>query len=114
MKIFEEYLDKAPDSSSHDAIRQSVIILMGCLAKHLDKDDPKVRYFPNTSFHSFLKARKRKMNPGVITSLKFRNSFQVHPIIVKLLAALSTPSQQVSLKMTVTLKIPTAIISLSL
>jgi hypothetical protein len=35
----------APDSSSHDAIRQSVIILMGCLAKHLEKDDPKVSYY---------------------------------------------------------------------
>ena len=44
LKIFEEFLDMAPDSSSHDAIRQSVIILMGCLAKHLDKDDPKVRF----------------------------------------------------------------------
>ena len=42
--IFEEFLDKAPDSSSHDAIRQSVIILMGCLAKHLDKDDPKASH----------------------------------------------------------------------
>jgi hypothetical protein len=43
--IFQEFLDVAPDSSSHDALRQSVIILMGCLAKHLDKDDPKVRYY---------------------------------------------------------------------
>ena len=32
----------APDTSAHDTIRQSVIILMGCLARHLDKDDPKV------------------------------------------------------------------------
>ncbi|XP_028418070.1 LOW QUALITY PROTEIN: eIF-2-alpha kinase activator GCN1-like, partial [Dendronephthya gigantea] len=60
LEIFEEFFDKAPDSSSHDTIRQSVIILMGCLAKHLDKEDPKV-----------------------------------HPIIDKLLSALSTPSQQV-------------------
>ena len=42
LAIFEDYLDLAPDSSSHDVIRQSVIILMGSLAKHLDKDDPKV------------------------------------------------------------------------
>ncbi|XP_046839578.1 eIF-2-alpha kinase activator GCN1-like isoform X2 [Xenia sp. Carnegie-2017] len=60
LAIFEDYLDMAPDSSSHDVIRQSVIILMGSLAKHLDKDDPKVQ-----------------------------------PIVMKLLSALSTPSQPV-------------------
>ena len=39
----------APDTSAHDTIRQSVIILMGCLARHLDKDDPKVKNpFKNT------------------------------------------------------------------
>ena len=36
-------MDLAPDTSAHDTIRQSVIILMGSLARHLDKDDPKVR-----------------------------------------------------------------------
>ncbi|XP_068678677.1 stalled ribosome sensor GCN1-like [Montipora foliosa] len=43
LPVFEQFLDKAPDSSAHDSIRQSVVILMGCLARHLDKDDPKVR-----------------------------------------------------------------------
>lgn len=41
-------------------MRQSVVVLMGSLAKHLDKSDPKVK-----------------------------------PIVAKLIAALSTPSQQV-------------------
>lgn len=53
-------MDQAPDSSSYDAVRQSVVILMGTLARHLDKDDPRVK-----------------------------------PIIIKLIEALSTPSQQV-------------------
>ena len=42
LPVFEQFLDMAPDTSAHDTIRQSVIILMGCLARHLDKDDPKV------------------------------------------------------------------------
>jgi hypothetical protein len=36
-------LDKAPDSGSFDAIRQSVVILMGSLARHLERDDRKVK-----------------------------------------------------------------------
>lgn len=43
LPIFEDFLDKAPDSSSYDAVRQSVVILMGSLARHLDKDDKKVK-----------------------------------------------------------------------
>lgn len=43
LPIFEEFLDKAPNSSSYDAVRQSVIILMGSLARHLDKDDAKIK-----------------------------------------------------------------------
>lgn len=50
----------APNDASYDAVRQSVVVLMGSLAKHLDKSDPKVK-----------------------------------PIVAKLIAALSTPSQQV-------------------
>lgn len=58
--MFEEFLKNAPNDASYDAVRQSVVILMGSLAKHLDKSDPKVK-----------------------------------PIVGKLIAALSTPSQQV-------------------
>ena len=43
LKIFENFMDVAPDSSAHDTIRQSVVILLGSLAKHLEKTDPKVR-----------------------------------------------------------------------
>ncbi|XP_053558036.1 eIF-2-alpha kinase activator GCN1 [Bombina bombina] len=60
LPVFEEFLKDAPNDASYDAVRQSVVILMGSLAKHLDKDDPKVK-----------------------------------PIVAKLIAALSTPSQQV-------------------
>ena len=45
LPVFEQFLDLAPDTSEHDTIRQAVVILMGCLARHLDKDDPKVRKY---------------------------------------------------------------------
>ncbi|XP_075424511.1 stalled ribosome sensor GCN1 isoform X2 [Ascaphus truei] len=60
LPVFEEFLKHAPNDAGYDAVRQSVVILMGSLAKHLDKSDPKIK-----------------------------------PIVAKLIAALSTPSQQV-------------------
>ena len=36
-------MDDAPKSSNFDSVRQSVVILMGSLARHLEKDDPKVK-----------------------------------------------------------------------
>lgn len=60
LPVFETFLDKAPKSSYYDNIRQAVVILMGSLARHLDKDDERIQ-----------------------------------PIVKRLLAALSTPSQQV-------------------
>lgn len=61
LPVFEKFLNTAPKHASYDAVRQSVIILMGSLAKHLDHTDPKIK-----------------------------------PIVVKLVEALHTPSQQVS------------------
>nr|XP_033809981.1 eIF-2-alpha kinase activator GCN1 isoform X2 [Geotrypetes seraphini] len=43
LPVFEEFLKNAPTDASYDAVRQSVVILMGSLAKHLDKNDPKVK-----------------------------------------------------------------------
>ncbi|CAH1802155.1 unnamed protein product [Owenia fusiformis] len=43
LPVFEEFLEKAPDSAKYDAVRQSVVVLLGSLAKHLDKTDPKVK-----------------------------------------------------------------------
>lgn len=60
LPVFEEFLDKAPNVSEYDNIRQAVVILMGSLARHLDKEDKRIE-----------------------------------PIVHRLLAALSTPSQQV-------------------
>lgn len=60
LPIFEDFMDKAPKIGSFDSIKQSVVILMGSLARHLDKDDPRIK-----------------------------------PIVERLIAALSTPSQQV-------------------
>lgn len=63
LPVFEEFMDKAPKTGSFDCIKQSVVILMGSLARHLDKDDPRIK-----------------------------------PIVTRLIAALSTPSQQVRYK----------------
>uniref|UniRef100_A0AAQ4QL94 GCN1 activator of EIF2AK4 n=1 Tax=Gasterosteus aculeatus aculeatus TaxID=481459 RepID=A0AAQ4QL94_GASAC len=43
LPVFEEFLKNAPQNASYDSVRQSVVILMGSLAKHLDKSDPKVK-----------------------------------------------------------------------
>ncbi|XP_067121067.1 stalled ribosome sensor GCN1 [Centruroides vittatus] len=43
LPMFEDFLDKAPDSSNFDAVKQGIVILMGTLAHHLDKSDPKVK-----------------------------------------------------------------------
>ncbi|XP_011647093.1 eIF-2-alpha kinase activator GCN1 [Pogonomyrmex barbatus] len=60
LPVFEDFMDKAPKIGSFDSIKQSVVILMGSLARHLDKNDPRIK-----------------------------------PIVMRLIAALSTPSQQV-------------------
>nr|XP_014345196.1 PREDICTED: translational activator GCN1 [Latimeria chalumnae] len=43
LPVFEDFLKDVPYDASYDAVRQSVVILMGSLAKHLDKSDPKVK-----------------------------------------------------------------------
>ena len=43
LPVFEDFMENAPKSGIYDNVRQSVIILMGSLAKHLDSTDPKVR-----------------------------------------------------------------------
>ncbi|KAK3540518.1 hypothetical protein QTP70_032734, partial [Hemibagrus guttatus] len=43
LPVFEEFLKNAPQDASYDSVRQSVVILMGSLAKHLDKSDHKVK-----------------------------------------------------------------------
>ncbi|EDV23577.1 uncharacterized protein TRIADDRAFT_58366 [Trichoplax adhaerens] len=42
LPTLQSYLDNAPNTSAEDAIRQAVVVVMGSLAKHLDKDDPKM------------------------------------------------------------------------
>ncbi|CAG9783453.1 unnamed protein product [Diatraea saccharalis] len=60
LPVFENFLDKAPKSGGYDAVRQSVVLLVGSLARHLEPDDARIK-----------------------------------PITLRLVAALSTPSQQV-------------------
>ena len=43
LPILDKFMDEAPKSGSFDAVRQSVVILMGSLARHLGKDDPRVQ-----------------------------------------------------------------------
>ena len=42
LPLLERFLEEAPKVASLDSVRQNVVILMGTLAKHLDKDDEKV------------------------------------------------------------------------
>ncbi|XP_047528363.1 eIF-2-alpha kinase activator GCN1 [Vanessa atalanta] len=60
LPVFEQFLDTAPKSGGYDAVRQSVVLLVGSLARHLAPDDERLR-----------------------------------PIALRLVNALSTPSQQV-------------------
>ncbi|KAJ8723024.1 hypothetical protein PYW07_004204 [Mythimna separata] len=60
LPVFENFLDKAPKSGGYDAVRQSVVLLVGSLARHLEPKDARIK-----------------------------------PITLRLVAALSTPSQQV-------------------
>uniref|UniRef100_A0A7G3AWK1 Putative translational activator gcn1 n=1 Tax=Lutzomyia longipalpis TaxID=7200 RepID=A0A7G3AWK1_LUTLO len=43
LPVFEEFLDKAPNSSRYDNIRQAVVILMGSLARHLEVNDERIQ-----------------------------------------------------------------------
>ena len=42
MEHCETCLQSAGDTRESDVIRQSIVVLMGTLARHLDKGDPKV------------------------------------------------------------------------
>ncbi len=42
LPVFENFLDRAPKDKSYDGLRQSVVVLMGSMAQHLDSDNPKV------------------------------------------------------------------------
>jgi hypothetical protein len=43
LPVFEKFMDVAPKSGSFDSVRQSVVILMGSLARHLEKEDARVK-----------------------------------------------------------------------
>lgn len=58
--VFDDFMGKSSKSATYDAVKQAVVILMGSLARHLDKDDPRIK-----------------------------------PIVLRLIQALSTPSQTV-------------------
>ncbi len=38
LSLFENFLETAPKSAEYDSVRQNVVLLMGTLAKHLDKE----------------------------------------------------------------------------
>ncbi|CAG9865117.1 unnamed protein product [Phyllotreta striolata] len=58
--VFDDFMGKSSKSATYDAVKQAVVILMGSLARHLDKDDERIK-----------------------------------PIVLRLIQALSTPSQTV-------------------
>lgn len=42
LPLFENFLQDTPKDAKYDSVRVNVVILMGTLAKHLDKEDAKV------------------------------------------------------------------------
>ena len=42
MSHFDSCLSNLGNSQDDDVVRQAIVVLMGSLAKHMDKDDPKV------------------------------------------------------------------------
>lgn len=43
LPILEKALTTLPDTASYDIVKQGVVVMMGNLAKHLDKDDARVK-----------------------------------------------------------------------
>lgn len=43
LRSFETFLDSAPDDHETDIVRESLIILMGTLARHIESDNPKLK-----------------------------------------------------------------------
>ena len=43
LQIMEDFLKEAPRTADYDPVRQNVVILMGRLAKDMDKDSTKVK-----------------------------------------------------------------------
>uniref|UniRef100_A0A665VTC9 GCN1 activator of EIF2AK4 n=1 Tax=Echeneis naucrates TaxID=173247 RepID=A0A665VTC9_ECHNA len=68
LPVFEEFLKNAPQDASYDSVRQSVVILMGSLAKHLDKNDPKVK--PIVAKPLFVQESVASCLPPLVPSIK--------------------------------------------
>ncbi|KAJ8966633.1 hypothetical protein NQ314_003400 [Rhamnusium bicolor] len=41
--VFDDFMGKSSKSAHYDAVKQAVVILMGSLARHLDKDDLRIK-----------------------------------------------------------------------
>jgi hypothetical protein len=74
LPVFEDFLENAPADRKYDDARQSVVVLMGSLAKHLDPNDPKVSHIiENPRLLGHLK--KKSSNRGVLIFLLVLNIF---------------------------------------
>lgn len=45
--VFDDFMGKSSKSAHYDAVKQAVVILMGSLARHLDKDDTRIKPIVN-------------------------------------------------------------------
>jgi len=41
--VFDNFMSKSSKSAHYDAVKQAVVVLMGSLARHLDKDDERIK-----------------------------------------------------------------------
>lgn len=78
LPVFEEFLKNAPQDASYDSVRQSVVILMGSLAKHLDKNDPKVKPIV-AKLITALSTPSQQVRKTKTNYLTLLNSYRVNP-----------------------------------
>ena len=102
----ERCMQSAANTHEADTIRQSIVVLMGTLAKHMEKENPKVRERQScTQAHFLFPLLRRAWVRGwwrIDSHLQLQYSppsclyLQVKSVVHLLLSSLDTPSQQVS------------------
>jgi len=78
LQIMEDFLKEAPKTADYDSVRQSVVILMGKLAKDMDKDSTKVKNILGQLI-STLNTPSQQVNkfPEIVLSLKILFRFKL-------------------------------------
>ena len=93
LPLFENFLIEAPKITAYDSVRQNVVILMGTMAKHLDKDDDKVAPIIDKLIQALSTPSQQvqeavsKCLPALVPSIKAKVPEYVQSLINTLLTA---------------------------